>query len=45
MTLNIFFMSVTFRKRSRSAEECNHDLAVFKQYEECKLKQQTFKML
>jgi uncharacterized protein (TIGR02413 family) len=45
MTLNILFMSVTFKKRSRSAEECNHDLAVFKQYEECKLKQQTFKML
>ncbi|MGM0844156.1 MAG: YrzI family small protein [Bacillota bacterium] len=44
MTLNILFMSVTFKKRIRSADECNHDIMVSKQYEDAKLKQQTFRI-
>ncbi|MGF2617176.1 YrzI family small protein [Rossellomorea vietnamensis] len=45
MIVNILFISLTVKRRSRSAEECNHDMSVSKQYEDYKLKQQTFRML
>jgi uncharacterized protein (TIGR02413 family) len=44
MTLNILFMSITIKKRSRSFEEYDHDLTVSKQYEESKLKQESIRL-
>jgi hypothetical protein len=44
MTLNILFMSVTFKKRNRSVDDYNHDMTVSRQFEKNKLKQDTVRM-
>lgn len=44
MTLNILFMSITIKKRSRSIDEYDHDIMVSKQFEENKLKQESIRL-
>ncbi|WP_175990947.1 YrzI family small protein [Bacillus sp. Marseille-Q1617] len=40
MTLNLLFMTVTFKKKQESFEEAEHNCSVMKQYEQTKMKQQ-----
>ncbi|MFD2679903.1 YrzI family small protein [Bacillus seohaeanensis] len=42
MTLNLLFMTVTFKKRHTTREEVLHNEAVARRFEETKIKQDTF---
>lgn len=44
MTLNILFMSITFKKRMRSVQEYDHELMVSRHFEANKLKQESIRL-